>query len=214
MIIASIRAVQRSRDHLKMRTEELLEQCLHALTTGQELPPDVARYLVQHPEQQAEVEDLLFIAQRVSRRPVVELSETARQRMESRLAGRLGIDPSALRYPVTQDDPTLAHESGEMLPYNSSAGRKKLRLSMGRVAMAKLRDYNAQQHRDPTSEARIREVFRDLTPEDVRRYIGVRGEEYLYYRQRLPGWRPVFAFIAFVLRGFKRLEKLVMVRNQ
>jgi hypothetical protein len=96
-----------------------------------------------------------------------------------------------------------------MLPYSSTAGRKKLRLSMGRVALAKLRDYNTQPHRDPTSEARIREVFRDLTPEDVRRYIGVRGEDYLYYRQRLPGWQPVFAFIAAVLRGFKRLEKLM-----
>ncbi len=200
-----------------MRTEELLEQCLQALTTGQELPPDVARYLAQHPEQQAEVEDLLFIAQRVSRRPTVELSEAGRLRMDSRLADRLGIDPSALRSPSithAQNDPTTAHESGEMLPYSSTAGRKKLRLSMGRVALAKLREHSAQSHRDPTSEARIREVFRDLTPEDVRRYIGVRGEDYLYYRQRLPGWRPVLAFIALVLRGFKRLEKLVAVSNQ
>lgn len=197
-----------------MRTEELLEQCLHALTTGQELPPDVARYLAQHPEQQAEVEDLLFIAQRVSRRPTAKLAENTRRRMDSRLADRLGIDAATLRAPVSQDSPTPAQESGEMLPYNSTAGRKKLRLSMGSVALAKLRDYNAQFHRDPTSEARIREVFRDLTPEDIRRYIGVRGEDYLYYRQRLPGWRPVLAFIALVLRGFKRLEKLVTVSNQ
>ena len=198
-----------------MRTEELLEQCLQALTTGQELPPDLARYLAQHPEQQAEVEDLLFIAQRVSRRPSIELSGATRQRMDSRLAGRLGIDPAALSAPSTrQGEHATAHESGEMLPYSSTAGRKKLRLSMGRVAMAKLREHNAQPHRDPTSEARIREVFRDLTPEDVRRYIGVRGEDYLYYRQRLPGWRPVLAFIALVLRGFKRLEKLVAVSNQ
>jgi hypothetical protein len=197
-----------------MRTEELLEQCLHALTTGQELPPDVARYLAQHPEQQAEVEDLLFIAQRVSRRPTVELSEVARRRLDSRLAARLDIEPTALRAPAaTPTDAATTHETGEMLPYSSTAGRKKLRLSMGRVALAKLRDYNTQPHRDPTSEARIREVFRDLTPEDVRRYIGVRGEDYLYYRQRLPGWRPVLAFIALVLRGFKRLEKLVTVSN-
>ncbi len=197
-----------------MRTEELLEQCLQAMTTGQELPPEVARYLAQHPEQQAEVEDLLFIAQRVSRRPTAELSETTRRRMDNRLADRLGIDPVALRDPAAQGGPTTAHESGEMLPYSSTAGRKKLRLSMGRVALAKLRDYNPQPQRDPASEARIREVFRDLTPEDIRRYIGVRGEDYLYYRQRLPGWRPVLAVIAFVLRGFKRLEKLVTVSNQ
>ncbi len=197
-----------------MRTEELLEQCLQALSTGQELSPDVARYLAQHPEQQAEVEDLLFIAQRVSRRPTAELAETTRRRMDHRLAERLGIDPSALRTPAAQDSPTPAQESGEMLPYNSSAGRKKLRLSMGRVALAKLRDYGTQPQRDPASEARIREVFRDLTPEDIRRYIGVLGEDYLYYRQRLPGWRPVLAFIALVLRGFKRLEKLVTVSNQ
>jgi hypothetical protein len=198
-----------------MRTEELLEQCLQALTTGQELPPDLARYLAQHPQQQAEVEDLLFIAQRVSRRPSIELSEATRMRMDTRLAGRLGIDPAALSAPSTpHGEHTSAHESGEMLPYSSTAGRKKLRLSMGRVAMAKLREHNARPHRDPTSEARIREVFRDLTPEDVRRYIGVRGEDYLYYRQRLPGWRPVLAFIALILRGFKRLEKLVAVSNQ
>ena len=198
-----------------MRTEELLEQCLQALTAGQELPLDLARYLAQHPEQQAEVEDLLFIAQRVSRRPSIELSEATRRRMDSRLAGRLGIDPAALSSPSTPPvERTTAHESGEMLPYSSTAGRKKLRLSMGRVAMAKLREHNAQPQRDPTSEARIREVFRDLTPEDVRRYIGVRGEDYLYYRQRLPGWRPVLAFIALVLRGFKRLERLVAVSNQ
>lgn len=198
-----------------MRTEELLEQCLQALTTGQELPPDLARYLAQHPEQQAEVEDLLFIAQRVSRRPTAELAETTRRRMDHRLAGSLGIDPAALRSPSLgrQEQPAPIHDTGEMLPYYSTAGRKKLRLSMGRVALAKLRE-NAHPHRDPTSEARIREVFRDLTPEDVRRYIGVRGEDYLYYRQRLPGWRPVLAFIAFVLRGFKRIEKLVTVSNQ
>jgi hypothetical protein len=200
-----------------MRTEELLEQCLQALTTGQELPPDLARYLAQHPEQQAEVEDLLFIAQRVSRRPSVELPEATRLRMDSRLAGRLGVDPAALRATspsARQEEHATAHDNGEMLPYSSTAGRKKLRLSMGRVAMAKLREHNAQPQRDPTSEARIREVFRDLTPEDVRRYIGVRGEDYLYYHQRLPGWRPVLAFIALVLRGFKRLEKLVAVSNQ
>ena len=61
---------------------------------------------------------------------------------------------------------------------------------------------------EDVTEARVREVFRDLTREDIRRYIGVRGEEYLYYRQRSPGWEPIFSFIAAVLRGLKRLESL------
>lgn len=197
-----------------MRTDELLEQCLQALTAGQELPPEVVRYLAQHPEQQAEVEDLLFIAQRVSRQPSVELSLTARQGMETRLAGRLGVDPSALHAPANAYDEQLAQpESSEMLPYSSTAGRKKLRLSMGRMAIARLRHEDLQPRRDPNSEAQIRELFRDLSMEDIRRYIGVRGEDYLYYRQRLPGWKPVFAFIALVLRGFKRLEKMVTVTS-
>ena len=49
---------------------------------------------------------------------------------------------------------------------------------------------------------------RDLTPEDIRRYIGVRGEAYLYFRQKLPGWEPVLTFVAFVLRSLKRIETL------
>lgn len=197
-----------------MRTDELLEQCLQALTAGQELPPEIVRYLAHHPDQQAEVEDLLFIAQRVSRQPNAELSQPARLGMEARLASRLGIDPSALGAAANAPDAQVAQpESNEMLPYNSTVGRKKLRLSMARVAMAKLRHQYQQPRRDPSSEAQIREVFRDLNMEEIRRYIGVRGEEYLYYRQRLPGWKPVFAFIALVLRGFKRLEKMVTVSS-
>src|SRR5437763_12822554 len=76
-----------------MGTEELLEQCLQALTSGQDLPADLARYLMHHPEQRAEVEELLAIAQRASRIPPVELSQQARKSMQARLAARLGFDP-------------------------------------------------------------------------------------------------------------------------
>src|SRR5207249_9117507 len=79
-----------------MRTEELLEQCLQALTSGEELPPDLARYLARHPEQRVEVETLLAIAQRASRMPQAELSDTAHRNMHTRLAARLGFDPGAL----------------------------------------------------------------------------------------------------------------------
>jgi hypothetical protein len=61
---------------------------------------------------------------------------------------------------------------------------------------------------DEVAAARIRTAFKDLTPEDIRRYIGERGEDYLYYRQRFPRWEVVFAALALILRGFKRLEKL------
>ena len=37
--------------------------------------------------------------------------------------------------------------------------------------------------------------------------------DYLYYRQRFPQWEIVFACIAFVLRGFKRLEKLANLNS-
>ena len=75
------------------------------------------------------------------------------------------------------------------------------------MSLAKLR-YEPPPSEDDISDARIREVFRDLTREDIRRYIGVRGEDYLYYRQNFPGWEPIFNFVAFVLRGLKRLETL------
>lgn len=181
-----------------MRTDELLEQCLQALTQGQDLPPDVARYLARHPEQRAEVEDLLFVAQRASQLPSAELSFAARERMQERLAGRLGFDPSAIQAPQAE-----AQFEQVNIPAHS------IRRKLGRLPLTKLR--YAPPRADDPSEARIREVFRDLTPEDIRRYIGVRGEDYLYYRQRLPGWEPVFAFLAFILRGFKRFE--IMMRS-
>src|ERR671935_1034661 len=88
-----------------MRTEELLEQCLQALTSGQDLPPDLARYLARHPEQRAEVEDLLAIAQQVSRRPRAELPAWRRENMQTRLAARLGFDPRALDAPLPGEHP-------------------------------------------------------------------------------------------------------------
>src|SRR6476661_6128303 len=180
-----------------MRTEELLEQCLQALTSGEELPPDLARYLARHPEQRAQVEDMLAIGQRISRMPSAKLSTDARQRMQNRLADRLGFDPAALDAPPV--------EAPEPHPLEAAPARKPL-LSIGRVSLAKLR-YEPPSMLDD-SEARIREVFRDITTEDIRRYIGVRGEDYLYYRQKFPGWRPVLSVIAVVLRGMKRLEML------
>jgi hypothetical protein len=186
-----------------MRTEELLEQCLQALTSGQDLPPDLARYLARHPEQRAEVEELLSIAQRVSRTHAAELSPASRLNMQSRLATRLGFDPTALE---ARPDPAI--QGMDAAGEHEHAPRKKPLLSLGRVSLAKLRYAPPDSLEDDLSEARIREVFRDLTPEDIRRYIGVRGEEYLYYRQKLPGWEPVLSFVAFVLRGLKRIETL------
>jgi hypothetical protein len=185
-----------------MRTEDLLEQCLQALTSGQELPADVARYLARHPERRAEIEDLLFIAQKASRLPAPELSHEARQGIQQRLAARLGFDPVSLNAPIES-----AVSSRALDVEQEQTPRKKPLLSVGRVSLTKLR-FAPPPSSDDLSEARIRAAFRDLTPEDIRRYIGVLGEDYLYYRQRLPGWEPVFALLAVVLRGFKRLEKL------
>lgn len=189
-----------------MRTEELLDQCLQALTSGEELPPDLARYLARHPEQRDEVEELLAIAQRASRLPVAELMPVARKNMQTRLAARLGSDPSELDM---LPDRGTQHE--EHAPEH--APRKKPLLSLGRVSLAKLRYEPPSFSPDDVSEARIRAVFQDLSPDDIRRYIGVRGEDYLYYRQRLPGWKPVLSLIAFVLRGLKRLEMLASMYN-
>lgn len=196
-----------------MRTEELLEQCLQALSTGQELPLDLAHYLARHPEQRAQVEDLLFVAQRASHLPAAELPAPARDRMQNRLAARLSIDPTVFTAPAGTELEAAAtpEQSSEYLPYSSNAGRKKLRLSTARLALARIRYSNSEPPRDSASEACVRAVFRDLSQDDIRRYIGVRGEDYLYYRQRMPGWEPVLAVIAFVLRGFKRIEKLVVV---
>ena len=183
-----------------MRTEELIEQCLQALASGQELPHDLARYLARHPEQRAEVEDLLAIAQRVTQLPTAELSYSSRTRMQERLAQRLNFDPAVLNATV------IAQAQGTEQEQEQHEAPRKRPFSLGRLSVARLR--YAPPLEDP-SEVRIRQVFRDLTPDDIRRYIGVRGEDYLYFRQRLPGWEPVFTFLAFVLRSFKRFEKLM-----
>ena len=185
-----------------MRTEDLLERCLQALSAGQELPPDVMRYLARHPDQRAQVEDLLFVAQRASQLPTSELRPQARIRMEERLASRLGFDSSVLRTP----------SEDETLPEQAMAGRTKPRLLIGKLSLARLRYSPPPPPRNPVYEARIREVFRDLTPEEIRRYIGVRGVDYLHYRLDFPYWRPIFIMLAALLRGFKRIEKFVAVR--
>ncbi|MDQ6693510.1 MAG: hypothetical protein M3014_03690 [Chloroflexota bacterium] len=167
---------------------------------GEQISPDVARYLSRHPDQRAEVEDLLFVAQRVSNVPSADLSSRARVRMQGRLADKLGFDPSALDAPAV-GSPT--HVELDRRP--------KRPVLAGRLFLARLRYAPPAASPDDLSEVRIRSAFRELTTDDIRRYIGVRGEDYLYYRQRLPGWEPVFALMAFVLRGFKRLEKLVAV---
>jgi hypothetical protein len=192
-----------------MRNEELLEECILALRSGQELSPEAARYLARHPQKRTELEDLLFVARQASHLPSAELSPQARQRMQSRLAQRLGFDASVLdtahkSTPISADDEVGLH---------SRARAKKPLLSVGRLSLSRLR-YSPPANVGPFSDASIREVFRDLTPEDIRRYIGVRGEDYLHYRRALPGWRPVFTFLAAVLRGFKRLEQLVTVESR
>jgi hypothetical protein len=188
-----------------MRTEELLEQCLQALSSGQELPADVARYLARHPEKRAEVEDLLFIAQRTSRLPSAELKADRRAAMQERLASRLGFDAEALN-PPTQPEPIAASlVEDEHVEDEGRRARRPL-LSIGKVSIARLR--YAPPPTDDEASNRIRAAFNDLTADDIRRYIGIRGEDYLYYRQRFPGWEPIFALIAIVLRGFKHLEKL------
>ncbi len=194
-----------------MRNEDLLEQCLLALRTGQELSPEAARYLARHPQKRVEIEDLLAVAGRASQLPSADLSYQARERMQARLASRLGFDSSLLDAPVSVP---LAIAGDEEDSIQTGVKPKKPLLSVGRLSVARLR-YSPPAHRaGPFSDARIREVFRDLTPDDIRRYIGVRGEDYLHYRRALPGWRPVFAFLATVLRGFKRLERLVTIESR
>jgi hypothetical protein len=189
-----------------MHTDELLESCLQALCSGEEIPPEITRYLAGHPEQRAEVEELIFVAQRGSQLPPAELSARARKRMQERLALHLGIDLALLNAQSALSELVVPHE--QVAPSMLPVKRARL-LATGRAALARLR-YNgfASPDADEVAAARIRTAFRDLTPEDIRRYIGERGEDYLYYRQRFPQWELVFAFLAFVLRGFKRLEKL------
>jgi|SRR5687768_4817705 len=187
-----------------MRTEEILEHCLRALKVGEDIPPEVARYLARHPQQRAEVEDLLYIAGQASQIPSVELSSQARARLSGKLASQLGFDPAALNGPVEAGAPEEA-----VAPIRR---RKKPWLMVGRLSLARLR-YEPPISPDPVSEARIREVFRDLTPDDIRRYIGVRGIDYLHYRQRFYGWRVIFTVIAALLRGMKRVERFVEIRD-
>jgi hypothetical protein len=191
-----------------MRNEELLEECIVALRSGQELSPEAARFLARHPEKRAEIEDLLFVARQASHLPSAELSPQARRRMQARLAERLGFEASVLDS-AHKSTPTLDDEAD----IHNRARAKKPLLSVGRLSLSRLR-YSPPVKVSPFADASIREVFRDLTPDDIRRYIGVRGEDYLHYRRGLPGWRPVFTFLAAVLRGFKRLEQLVTVGSR
>ena len=184
-----------------MRTEELLEQCMQALSNGQELPPELARYLARHPEQRAEIEDMLFVAQRASRLPSAQLSNERKAAMQVRLAATLGFDPASLPKPGAE--PVHAEQTG---------GKKPI-FSIGRVSVTKLRYAPPPGPAEDEASARITAAFRDLTPDDIHRYIGARGMDYLYYRQRFPQWEIVFACIAFVLRGFKRLEKLTNLNS-
>ena len=188
-----------------MRTQEILDHCLEALKAGEDISPEVVRYLARNPEQRAEVEELLYIAGQATQLPSVELSSQARARLSSRLASKLGFDPAALDRAVPVAGEDVLEEV--IAPARK---RKKPWLMVGRLSLTRLR-YEPPSRPDPLSEARIREVFRDLTPEDIRRYIGVRGMQYLQYRQKFYGWRPLFTLIATLLRGMKRVERFVVV---
>jgi hypothetical protein len=174
---------------------------MQALSSGQELPPELARYLARHPEQRAEIEDILFVAQRVSRLPSAQLSNERKAAMQDKLAAKLGFDPAALPRPGAEPVHTEQTED------------KKPILSIGRVSVTKLRYAPPPGPAEDEASARINAAFRDLAPDDIHRYIGARGIDYLYYRQRFPQWEIVFACIAFVLRGFKRLEKLANLNS-
>src|SRR5438552_2175479 len=135
-----------------MRTEELLEQCLQALTSDEELPPDLVRYLARHPEQRVEVEELLAIAQRAIKLPVAELRPTARRNMQTRLGARLGFDPTALDAPPRSE--LLSDHIQEDSSPQEHVPRKKPLLSLGRVSLAKLRYEPPAYSPDDLSEAR------------------------------------------------------------
>jgi hypothetical protein len=191
-----------------MRTDELLEACLQAMSDGQEIPPHIARYLAHHPEQRAEVEELIVAAQRTSQLPPAELSAASRKRMQERMAARMGVDPALL---APQSGPTQISDELEESARGLATAHRKRRwlLSASRLTLARLRYAQlTRAEADEVATARIRAAFRDLTPEDIRRYIGDRGEDYLYYRQRFPRWELIFALLATILRAFKRLEKL------
>jgi hypothetical protein len=191
-----------------MRTEELLEACLQAMSDGPEIPPHIARYLAHHPEQRAEVEELIVAAQRAGRLPPAELPAASRKRMQERMAARMGVDPAML---AGQSGTPPGPEQSEQSAHNPVAPHRKRRwlLSTARLSLARLRYVaTTRADADAIATARIRAAFCDLTPEDLRRYIGDRGEDYLYYRQRFPRWELIFALLATILRAFKRLERL------
>lgn len=190
-----------------MHTEELLEACLQCMLDGQDIPPHIARYLARHPEQRAEVEELIVVAQRSSQLPPAELSAAAHTRMRTRMAARMGVELALLE---SQPATTLSGQPEQSAQGITQAYRRRGRLlSAGRLSIARLRSaIPLHSDVDDLATARIRAAFRDLTSEDIRRYIGDRGEDYLYYRQRFPRWELIFALLATVLRAFKRLEKL------
>ncbi len=190
-----------------MHTDELLESCLQALSSGQEIPPDIARYLARHLEQRTEVEELLFIAQRAARLQPAEIDPARRRRIERRLAARIGVDPVVFISKSARSDDIVHGEPGEHQARTTHSTLRRRLLATGRASLARLR-YPTTNPADEAATARIRTAFRDLSPEDIRHYIGVRGEQYLYYRQRFPRWELVFALLAALLRGFKHLEKL------
>jgi hypothetical protein len=189
-----------------MHTDRLLESCLQAMSSGQEIPPDIARYLARHPKQRAEVQELIFLARRASNLAPATLSASRRQSMQERLAAQMGVD-SALLNPQT----ATAEQTGpqEQTAATDTTNTNRAR-KWSRKSLAYLQNTvsTATQAYDAVASARIRTAFRDLTPEDIRRYIGDRGEDYLYYCQRFPLWHLIFAVLAPILRGFKRLEKL------
>src|SRR3954468_8346505 len=123
-----------------MRTDELLESCLQALSNGQEIPPDIARYLAHHPDKRAEVEELIFMAQRASQLPAAELAAARRERMQERLAARMGVDAATLApRPADQE----AHHEHEGPPLMGTRKRRWWLLGAGRTSLLRLRYLNA-----------------------------------------------------------------------
>jgi hypothetical protein len=195
-----------------MHTDELLDSCLQAISSGQEIPPEIARYLARHHEQRAEVEELILIAQRASWLPPAALPHTRRESMQKRLAAHIGVDQAVLTAQPRVSEASCGQEGSAYRTSSSTQTKRWRLLATAHVHLARLRDAPPT-HIDADEEAtaRIRKAFRDLTPDDIRRYIGDRGEDYLYYRQCFPRWEPVFAVLAVILRGFKSLEKLTNI---
>jgi hypothetical protein len=192
-----------------MHTDQLLDSCLQAISSGQEIPPDIARYLARHHEQRAEVEELILIVQRASQLPPAALPPARREKMRKRLAAYMGVDQAVLAAQPGASEPSGGQDGSACRTSASTQTRRWRLLATAHLHLARLRDAQPTlSDADEEATARIRKAFCDLTPDDIRRYIGDRGEDYLYYRQRFPRWEPVFAVLAAILRGFKRLEKL------